>query len=157
MLELVHDGHGTAFSGDFDRCARCQRARLCSLWLSVLCSVQVWWAPKLPQWLMHGLPLRPVVLPVWELCCPLRGLSTSSRLRLSTERSDWLRERWRPLPKGGWGKAGGRRRRGGGLVLATKGVNEWSITGTQPWRDWSPKAASAKLGTLCCAVCVDVL
>lgn len=70
------------------------------------------WSPKLPQWLMHGIPLRLVVLPVWGLCCPLRFFSTSSRLRLSTERSDWLRESWRPLPKRRWGKAGGEGRVG---------------------------------------------
>lgn len=82
--------------------------QLSTLWVSCLLYDMLHkWSPKLPQWLMHGIPLRPVVLPVWELCCPLRGLSTSSRLRLSTERSDWLRERWWPLPKGGWGKAGG--------------------------------------------------
>lgn len=98
MLELAHCGWGTTL-GDFDRCVHYKWVQLSTLRLSV-CIVQVWWSPKLRQWLMHGIPLRPVVLPVWGFCCPLRGLSTSSRLRLSTERSDWLRERWRPLPKG---------------------------------------------------------
>lgn len=129
MLELVHCRRGTTL-GDFDRCVRCNWIQLSALWLSV-CIAQVWMSPKLSKWLMHGIPLRPVVLPVWGLCCPLRGLSTSSRLRLSTERSDWLRERWRPLPKGGV-RQGRRGRRG--RVLATRGPSSvayiWDTTVT---------------------------
>lgn len=105
MLEVVHCGQLIAV-GDFDGC----------VYLSgVFC--RCWWSPKLPQWLMRGVPLRPVVSPVWGLFCPLRAFSASSRLRLSTERRDWLREWWRPLPERRMRQGRG----GGGAGLATRG------------------------------------
>lgn len=113
-----------------------------------VCIVQVWWSPKLPQWLMHGIPLRPVVLPVWGLCGPLRGLSTSSRLRLSTERSDWLRERWRPLPKGGWGKAG--REEGAGVSNHSSFILMAYILGHNRDVIGHPEQHQPNLGLLLC-------
>lgn len=156
MLELVHGGHGNAFSGDFDRCAQCKRVRLCSLWLSVFVLYKCGDHPSChSDWCMGS------------LCVPLSYLSESSAVHcgacllhlacgcplseaIGCERGgDLCLKGGEARPEEGGG--------GGGLVLATEGVNVWSITGTQPWRDWSPKAASAKLGTLCCVVYVDVL
>lgn len=109
------------------------------------------WSPKLPQWLMHGIPLRPVVLPVWGLCCPLRSLSASSRLRLSTERSDWLRERWRPLPKGGvrQGRGGG----GGSGVRNQSSFINRSYLGHNRDVIGHPEQHQPNLGLLSCCWC----
>lgn len=76
--------------------------------------------------------MPPVFLPVWEDCCPLRVLSESSRLRLSTERRDWLRVPSRPLPAG-WG-----------------GVSNYSrILIGQCCVTLTSRPASAMLGILC--------